>query len=58
MHESKYCFSPVHSVASTQVSSSNCIVNEPVGSELGCSGVKFAGESFMFDDFTAICTCL
>ena len=34
VHETKYCFSPVHGLASTQASSFNCIVNEPIGSEL------------------------
>ena len=32
--ESKYCFSSVHVVAGEQGSSFNCIVNEPIGSEL------------------------
>ena len=34
VHESKYCFSPMHAVASAQASSFNCIVNEPIGGEL------------------------
>ena len=34
VRESKYCCSPVHAVASKQASSFNCIVNEPVVSEL------------------------
>ena len=34
VRESKYCFSPVHTVASKQASSFNCTVNEPIGSEL------------------------
>ena len=33
-HESKYCFLPVHAVATEQASSFNCIVNEPIESEL------------------------
>ena len=34
VHEPKYCFSPVHAVASTQASSFNFVVNEPIGSKL------------------------
>ena len=34
VRESKFFSSPLHAVARTQATSFNCIVNEPVGSEL------------------------
>ena len=33
VHGSKYCFSPVHTEASMQASSFNCIANEPIRSK-------------------------
>ena len=33
VHESKYCFSPLHAVAIRQASSFNSIVNEPIRGE-------------------------